>query len=82
MCLLVFVFIVQRMCREVVTRRSRAVALVSLGNGRIQWSTATDPNGRLTCLEHPIVNSACPVCTGLSGVAVDRNNIFLSNGYN
>jgi hypothetical protein len=52
------------------------------GNGRIQRLTATNPNGRLTWSGHWIVNSACPVCTGLSGAPVDRNNSFLSNDYN
>jgi hypothetical protein len=36
-------------CAEgTVDRRHRAVAPDSLGNSRIQRSTATDPNGRLT----------------------------------
>jgi hypothetical protein len=34
--------------RESHNERSRAVAPDSLGNGRIQQSTAIDPNGRLT----------------------------------
>jgi hypothetical protein len=36
------------LCREAHNGRSRAIAPDSLGNGRIQQSTATDPNGRLT----------------------------------
>jgi hypothetical protein len=55
MRLLVFVFIVHWRRKEAVTRRSRAVAPDSLGNGRIQWSTAIDPNGRLTCPGHRTV---------------------------
>jgi hypothetical protein len=51
-------------------------------NGRIQWSTATDPNDRLTWPRHRTMNSACPVCTGLFGAPNNRNNNFLSNGYN
>jgi hypothetical protein len=31
---------------------------------------------------HRIVNSACPVCTGLSGAPVDIKLLLLSNDYN
>jgi hypothetical protein len=55
----------QTVCTEgPTTRRPRAVApdclcaSDSLGNGRIQRSTATDPNGRLTWLGHRTVSSA------------------------
>jgi hypothetical protein len=51
-------------------------------NGQIQRSTATDPNGRLMWLGHRTVNSACSVCIGLSSAPIDKNNNFLSNGYN
>ena len=43
------------------TRRSLAVALDCLGNGWIQLSTTTDPNGRLTWPGHQTVNSGHPV---------------------
>jgi hypothetical protein len=52
------------------------------GNGRIQRLTATDPNDRLMWLGHRRMNSACPVCTGLSDAPVDRKLLLLSNGYN
>jgi hypothetical protein len=51
-------------------------------NGRIQRSTATDPNCRLMWPGHQTVNSACLVCTELSDAPVDRNTSFLFNGYN
>jgi hypothetical protein len=75
--------------REAHNGRSRAVApdyLVCapdiLGNDRIQRSTTTYPNGRLTWPGHQTVNKPCPVCTGLSGASVDRKSLLLSNVYN
>jgi hypothetical protein len=32
--------------------------------------------------EHRIVNSACPMCTGLSDAPIDRKLLLLSNNYN
>jgi hypothetical protein len=68
--------------REAHNGRSRAVAPDSLGKGRIQWSTATDPTGRLTWPGHRTVNGACSVCTELFGASIDKKLLLLSNDYN
>jgi hypothetical protein len=52
------------------------------GNSQIQRSTVADPKGWLTWPGHQTVNSACPVCTGLSGAPVDRKLLLSVNGYN
>jgi hypothetical protein len=62
--------------------RPRAVALDCLGNGQIQWSTDTNPNGRLMWPGPQTVNSACPVRTGVSDAPVDGKLVLLSNDYN
>jgi hypothetical protein len=68
--------------REAHAGRTRTVAPDCLGNGRIQRSTATDPQRSADVVGHRTMNSACPVCTGLSDAAIDRKLLLLSNGYN
>jgi hypothetical protein len=71
-----------------ITRRSRAITpdyLVCTGQSR-QWSDPTvdcyRPQRSADMAGHRAVNSACPVCTGLSAALVNRKLLLLSNDYN
>jgi hypothetical protein len=51
------------------------------GNGRIQWSTAADLNGRLTWPGHRIMNSACPVRPSMESSCFCPMAIIGGGGY-
>jgi hypothetical protein len=71
--------------------RNQAPSSCSIGLPGVHWTVRVmvGSNGRLLptirsadVVGHRIVNSACPVCTGLSGAPIDKKVLLLSNGYN